>query len=148
MDEAPADRTVRERNGWGGKRRLSGTASLLIKCVSGVCLLLLAAGLSVTFLGFPFEDPLKFSLGLLLGGISSVTKVVFLDRSLGKTVDLEAENAKSMGRLHALGRYFLSVAAVLIAVVFRHTFGIIGLILGILSLQFGAYAASFFPLGE
>lgn len=124
--------------------KLSNTAAIMCAVIAGLFLALLFLGLGVILLLYPFEQPLPYFLGLLAGCLLSAVKVVLLERSLGHAVDLpEEKQAKNYGHLHAILRYFLTAAVLLVVILFPKVFGLFGMILGILSLQISAYITGF-----
>jgi hypothetical protein len=122
------------------------TDRTLIACEILLCAVFLAVGLLAIRLIHPFESPLRYSLGLALGCASSVVKIILLRRSLEKTLDMDGAEARTRGRLHAAGRYLVTMAAVVLAILFRDLFGVIGLIVGILSMQLTAFIVGRFPM--
>lgn len=122
--------------------KLSKTANIMLFTVAGVCLVLLVVGLIVTLFIYPFEKPLAFALGLAAGGVMSLLKVVLLDRSIDHSVDMESKQAQNYARLQAIARYGLTLVFVAAIVVFPKVIGLFGAIMGMLSLQLGAYIAN------
>lgn len=120
---------------------ISRTASALCKAVTGLFFLLLAGGLLVIYLVYPFERPLPYCMGLLLGSALSICKVLLLERSLGRAVEMEEKTAQGYAALQAAARYLLTMAVFGGVVLFRDKIGLFGAILGVLSLQFAAYIA-------
>ena len=119
---------------------LSKTARVLIRSVLQTCALLLVAGLLLSVFVYPFERPFPYVVGLLLGCLLSLSKVVLLERSLERSSEIgEEKQAKNYAHLQAILRYFLTIAVMLSAVFFRQVVGVFGVVLGILSLQPAAY---------
>lgn len=111
-----------------------------------MCLVCFLAGLGVIAFIYPFEGMFQYGMGLLLGGACSVVKIILMQKSLEKTLDMEANAAETRGKLHVALRYFFTVGAVVPAILFRDIFGVVGLIVGLLSLQAAALIASRFPM--
>ena len=121
---------------------ISGTAAIMLVSLCGLFALLLAAGLLVSSFVYPFEQPLPYAVGLLLGIVSSMIKVVLMDRSINRSVELEGRRAQGYATLHTLLRTGVTILFMLLAVFLPKFVGVFGIILGILSLQFTAYIAN------
>lgn len=119
--------------------RLSETARIMCTAVAGLFAGLLALGLLIIFLIYPFERPFPYAMGLLLGCGLSAVKVVLMERSLEKTVEMDGKTAKTTGSLHSLARYLLTIAVLLAVVFCKGFFGLVGTIAGVLTLQIAAY---------
>jgi len=122
--------------------KLSMTAVTMLIAIAGLFGALLLAGELVIFLAYRFEGPIPFGVGLLLGCALSAAKVVLLERSLNRAVDLGADKAKNYARFQMVLRYGLTIVVVLGAVFFRQAVGLFGIIAGLLSLQLASYIAS------
>ncbi len=123
-------------------RELSITAQIICKALAVLSLILLVVGLVVTFFLYPFEKPLAFVVGLLAGTILSVLKVVLLEKSLTKSMDMDGKTAKNYSNFQMVARYFLTILVLLVAAFFRNVIGIFGTVAGILALQPAAYIAA------
>ena len=129
---------------FGWYKRLSRTTRVMFAVEGLVFLFLLAVGL--TLIGCVdairrFEGPLAFSVGLLSGCALSAVKIVLLEKTLTRAVDM-GEQAKNYATLHATLRYFGTIIVLAPAVIFRGAFGVIGVVAGLLSLQLAAFATS------
>ena len=103
--------------------------------------LLLATGFAIYYALYPFEQPLPYSVGLLTGCAISVIKIMLLEKTLARAVDL-GKRAKLYAAMQALLRYFVTIAAVVPAFIFRGVFGVFGIVAGLLTLQLSAIIAS------
>jgi hypothetical protein len=121
---------------------VSETAAIMIAALCCIFFALLTAGLLVIGFAYPFEQPLPFGVGLLTGSILSVYKVILLERSLERSVDMEQGIVRNYSTLQAILRYTLTIAVFLCAVFFPRVIGVFGVVLGALSLQFSAYIAN------
>ena len=119
--------------------RWSETAATMVLVIDGLFCLLLAVGLVVIFLIYPFEKPMLFATGLLLGSLFSVAKVLLMEKSLNRTADGEQKTAQNYAALQAILRFGLTIAVLLTAVFFPKVVGVFGLVAGVLSLQLAAY---------
>lgn len=123
-------------------QQLSLTTQTICRVLVAMFFVLLIAGLLVTLLVYPFEKPLAYALGLALGICSSILKITMMERSISRSLDMEGHTAKRHASAQALLRYLATIALLVFAAFFRHIIGLIGVILGILSLQFAAYIAA------
>jgi hypothetical protein len=121
---------------------LSETAATMCAAIGGLFLLLLVVGLTVTLLIFPFERPIPYAMGLLVGCALSAVKVVILESALNKSADMAGGQARGYVGIMAITRYALTVIVMLLAAFFRDIFGLFGAIMGILTMQLSAYIAS------
>jgi len=122
---------------------VSETAKTMIKSLGVVILILLAGGLLITSFVYSFEKPAPYVIGLLTGGLLSMFKVILLERSLNRSVEMGAKSAQGYVGLQAILRYLLTIAVFLLVVFFPVAFGLFGTILGVLSLQLSAYITGF-----
>jgi len=122
--------------------RISKTASVMIRVLAGLFAALLVVGLLVIHFIHPFERPLPYCVGLLLGHAISAVKVILLDKSINHALDMEGKQAKNYAGLQSILRYFLTIAVLLGAAFLSDFIGLFGVILGILSLQISAYIAN------
>jgi uncharacterized RDD family membrane protein YckC len=118
---------------------LSKTAWMMMASVAGVCVAVWAAGLAVYFFIYPFEPPPAYTLGLTLGGVQSVIKVVWLEKSILKAMDAGAENASGTAYRDYLGRFLMTAATLAIAFAFRNIFGVFGTVFGVFSLRIAGF---------
>lgn len=85
---------------------------------------------------------LPYALGIALGVTFAVLKVVLLERTVKKTVDLDSKTATDLARLNYFFRYLLT-GAVLAFAATNKSFSLLGTIIGIMSLQAAAYTIGF-----
>ena len=122
-------------------RGLSRTARAMCAAEGLLFVVLLAAGPAVYFFIYPFERPLPYAIGLFTGCLVSFLKIIMLEKTLSRSVDM-GKNAKVYASLHAMLRFFLAAAAVAPAFIFRGSFGVFGVVAGLLTLQLSAFIAS------
>jgi hypothetical protein len=120
---------------------LSQTAKVMCAAEGILFIFLLAAGWICYFFIYPFERPLPYAIGLLAGCALSGVKIILLEKTLARAVDL-GKQAKNYASLQAILRYFGTIAAVAPAFIFRDAFGVYGVVAGLLTLQFSAFIAS------
>lgn len=119
--------------------KISETAAIMCIAIGALFILLMAVGLTVAILIYPFENPGHYALGLMTGCLLSEVKVVLLEKSIDRSADMNGGVAQGYASLMAILRYVLTVAVLLLVFFFREVFGLIGTITGILSLQAAAY---------
>ncbi|WRS26583.1 ATP synthase subunit I [Oscillospiraceae bacterium MB08-C2-2] len=124
-------------------KNLSPTAVLMCKVLCGLFGVFLLVGLAVTSLVYPFEKPLPFAMGLLAGTLLSMAKVILLEKSLGRSMDMKKKQAQNYAGLQAAMRYLLTILVVVVVVFLPAVFGVFGTIIGILSLQLSAYISEY-----
>ena len=132
------------------RRFFSVSKTARTMCLVLCCLFaaLLAAGLLVCNFIYPFERPLPYTIGLVAGTLLSMLKVVLMEKSIGRSFDMEGGSAKNYAALQAILRYLLTIVVLLGVVFFPGVFGLFGVIIGILSLQAAAYVTGYLMRGK
>ena len=119
---------------------LTRTAQVMIAWVVAVCVVILAVGLLGIHFIHPFEGSMPFMTGLALGCLHSIAKVIILEKSINKILDLEESgSAQGLSRAHFFGRYALTAVVFIIAMMLPDIFGLFGTIAGVLSLQLAGH---------
>ena len=121
--------------------QLSRTAAIMcaVEALLFICLLVL--GISISLFAYPFERPIAYSIGLFIGCLISLAKIILLEKTLSRAVEL-GKQAKNYAALQATLRYFATIAAIVPAFIFRNTIGVFGVVAGLLSLQISAFITS------
>lgn len=115
---------------------LSRTLKQIIITVAALGVI--AFGIGLFFVG----SVLYWLLGIALGTVVSVIKVILLEKTLNKAVDMSPEDAKNYTKSRYTLRLVLSV--VLIVVAFKiPCFDVIGVIVGLLLIQPAVYIVNF-----
>jgi hypothetical protein len=86
--------------------------------------------LAIVFILSLIFSPIKFSLGVLLGGFISIVNFYWMDRNLRSAFEKNTGNVKGM----IIGKYFLRLALTAIVLYFLiayETVNIIGLLIGL-----------------
>ena len=108
--------------------------------VIGVCLALLAIGIAIIlFFNIQYERPIPYAAGLVLGCFHTLLKVIWLEKSISKSMDRGKQDASNWVQLHYLGRYALTAAVFILVFLHRDIFGLFGTIAGVFSLRIAAY---------
>ena len=130
---------------------LSKTAKTMILACVAVYFILLVLGLVLLNLAVYFdifsgtfikiEGNLPYILGLTLGGIHSVIKVIMIEKAMIKITGMEeGTHAKNIGQLYYFGRFFITLAVLVIGALPVIPFiGFLGTIVGVFSLRLAAY---------
>ena len=121
-----------------GRTPFSRTALAMCVCEGVVFVVLLLAGVLVSALAYPFEPPGAYASGLALGCAFATLKILSLDRSLARALDM-GPRAKNYAALFASIRYIATFAAFVPAIALPSVFGLFGTIAGVLSMQLSAY---------
>lgn len=96
-----------------------------------------------------FEPMKKFSLGLATGILVSIYKVISMDRSINKLVDMEEEaKAKLKSQSYFILRYFITFGYAALVIIFKDYIGVFGAVIGLFSLKFSAHMANQFLIRE
>ena len=112
--------------------------------VIGAMLLLLIAGSAVYYRSLDF---LPFALGAMLGVAVNVLKVIMLDRTVGKAVQMQKETVSGFIRFQHFMRFLLTGAVFAVAAL-APFISIWGAAAGILTLQLALYFAKRLPDGK
>ena len=126
----------------GNGSDLRETSRLMYIAAAALFAALLIVGELLILLVYRFEAPLAFALGLLVGSGLTVLKITLLTRSIGKIVNVDNPRAAGAAGLHFALRYGLTIAVLAGVLVFNEIFGVIGAVLGLLTLQASAYIAN------
>jgi len=121
--------------------KLSHTAVVMcaVECIQFICLL--ALGVSTAVFIYPFERPAAYAVGLFIGCLISLLKIIMLEKTIARAVEL-GNQAKNYATLQAVLRYFGTIAAIVPAFIFRNQIGVFGVVAGLLSLQVSAFITS------
>lgn len=118
---------------------LSPTARIMCASLGGLFLAVLLVGLIIAGLVYPFEAPLPFALGLLAGTLLSMWKVILMESSIAKVVDMEGKASQTYASFFAMLRYILTAVVLVCAFLFKTVIGPFGAVIGVLNLQIAAY---------
>ena len=127
---------------------ISKTAAIIHAAIAGLFAVFAVAGLLIIAFAYPFERPLPYLLGLLLGCALSAVKVVLMEKSIGKSLDMEGKSAKNYAGLMVTLRYLLTFAVLAAVFLLKGVFGVFGVVLGLLSLQLAGYIAGYVLRGD
>ena len=122
---------------------LSKTARIMLAATAVVCGIFLGVGLLVINFVYAFEKTAPFIAGIALGGVQSLIKIIILEKSLNRILDIgEKDKATGIGALLYFGRFILTGAVLIFAFIFPDICGRFGTIAGILAMQAAAYATN------
>ena len=121
----------------------SDTAKALIKGIIILSAIGMAAGIAVCIL--IGANPLFYAIGLAIGVIMSVAKVIMLERAIGKVILLEEKNqARNSMRMAYMSRLMLTAVLLFVALFFFELTGLAGAAVGTLALTLSAYGIKLF----
>jgi len=84
-----------------------------------------------------------YLLGIFIGTVLSIVRIVLLEKALNKSVDMKASQATNYTRLQYLFRYLITIAVMVFVGVMHPTINLIGALIGLVNMQFAAYLHSF-----
>lgn len=102
---------------------ISHTSKQII--INTVALFFITLGIST----FIVNDIKSFLIGITFGTIFSILRLILLEKTLNKAMDMTGQKAINYTRIHYTLRYFLTFAVLLIAA--YRNFNILGVIIGI-----------------
>ena|GEM_PF-462480 len=112
--------------------KISDTCKMLLICIVSLGVVASAVGVFFT------HDTMKWLLGIVSGTFISVIRVIMLDRTLKKAVNMDKDAATLYTRAQYTLRLFLTIAAV-IAIAITKKVNIYGLVIGLLIPQPSTY---------
>ena len=129
---------------------LSSVAVYFVLLILGLIILNAAAYFNIFGDSIEIEKNLPYALGLALGVVHSVVKIIMIEKAMIKIADkIETadengkKHAKNMGQLYYFGRFFITIAVLVVGALPAVPFiGFLGTIVGIFSLRFAAYLTS------
>lgn len=116
---------------------LSDTGKKLMQTVTILSLTALVIGLIARI-----DTPLSFFCGLLIGTLFVFFKILYMEYTINKSLDMEAGAARGYSTGHFFLRYLLT-AAVLVVIAVIPGISIWGAIIGLLTQQVAAYIVTF-----
>ncbi|WP_250278064.1 ATP synthase subunit I [[Clostridium] colinum] len=115
--------------------KISNTSKQII--ITTIALFCITFGIST----FIVSDIKSFLIGLIFGTIFSILKLILLEKTLNKAMEMTEQKAINYTRIHYTLRYFLTFVVLLIAV--YKDFNIVGVIIGILLTVPSVYIVNF-----
>lgn len=110
--------------------KISEISKKIMLIMTAICLTALGIGAMI----IDMNNISHYIWGLLFGLVFSIFKLLLLEKTLNKSVDMTAGNAENYARLHYMMRYFLTGAVLVIsALIDIHT--MIGVIIAVFSLR-------------
>ena len=114
---------------------ISNTAKQII--ITTIALFFIVLGIST----FIVDDIKNFLIGLIFGTIFSILKLILLEKTLNKAMDMSGAKAINYTRIHYTLRYFLTFIVLLIAI--YRDFNLFGVIIGIVLTIPSVYIVNF-----
>ena len=113
------------------------------KTLKQIITIVVALGVIALGIGMFFANSILYwAVGIALGTFVSVLKVVMLEKTLNKAVDMAPEDAKNYTRSRYTFRMVLTIALVAVAIKIPYI-NVIGLIVGLLLIQPAVYIVNF-----
>ena len=106
-------------------------------------IIFLTAAFGLIFFGvgiFFTDNVLYFAKGIVFGTVFSVLKVILLEKTLKKAVDMGQANAQNYTRLHYSIRYFLTGVVVVVAALVK-SISLPGVVLGLAAMTPAVFIA-------
>ncbi len=103
---------------------ISNTSKQII--VTTIALFFIIFGIAT----FIVDDAKSFLIGITFGTIFSILRLILLEKTLNKAMDMTSQKAINFTRIHYTLRYFLTFAVLLIAA--YRDFNILGVVIGII----------------
>lgn len=113
--------------------KLSDTSKQIILFMIAIALVFMGIGAFIISSG-----KVPYIKGLLFGTIFSILKLILLEKTLNKAMDMNIKNASNYTRLHYSLRYFLT-GVVLVVAALDEGMNLIGTIIGLLTLRISVY---------
>jgi len=114
-------------------KNLSQTAKQLMVSTLAVCAVFFAAA------AFFRDDIVRLALGVLLGWTCCCVRIFMMERSINKMLDM-CGKASIYANAQFLARYAVAAVTLIAAALLPGIFDIVGAVLGVISIQLGAYA--------
>lgn len=112
----------------------------LIDVTKKIILVMLSLNLIAIFISVFFGyDIQKFIMGILFGFIFSTLKLVLLEKTLNRAIDMKGQRAENHMRLHYIARYFLTFAILIIAALRQDILNLYAVIISMLLLRPAVY---------
>lgn len=101
----------------------------------------------LAFIGFGIgafitHNILLYGIGVVIGTLTSILKVILLERSLNRAVDMQPQDAENYTRLQYSSRFFFTVAVLVISAIVPFI-DLYGVIVGLVLIQPAVYLTNF-----
>ncbi len=103
--------------------KISSTSKQII--ITTIALFFIVTGISIFFV----KNTIPFIVGLIFGTIFSILKLILLEKTLNKALDMSGQKAINYTRIHYTLRYFLTFIVLLVAI--YKGFNVFGVIIGV-----------------
>ncbi|MDR0957613.1 MAG: hypothetical protein LBM16_00160 [Clostridiales bacterium] len=119
-------------------KNLSATSKRILLLTAVACLVLFGVLCAVLRTDF-----LRIAAGIIWGYLCCVIRVILIERSIEKNLGMSQSDAVLYSRGQFVIRYILAGVFLITAALQPQIFNLWGAIVGVISLQFGAYAERF-----
>lgn len=108
--------------------KISDTCKKILICI-------FAIGILAFLVGFNFvSNVFAYAQGLLFGTVFSMLKIMLLEKTLNKAVDMRPEDAQNFTRLHYTARFFLTLVVLAVGALVDNV-SFLGVIIGLLTIS-------------
>jgi len=127
---------------------LSSVAVYAALLITGLIILNLAAYFNIFGDSLEIEKSLPYTLGLTLGEVHTIIKIIMIEKAVNKAADTEdTKHAKNMGQLSYFGRFLITIAVLLIGALPAIPFiGFFGTVVGVFSMRLAVYITTFIEI--
>lgn len=115
----------------------------MIYSLGGLFLFFAVLGILIILFLYEFEPPLPYVIGLFSGCLVSSIRIVLMDVSINKSIDMQENKAKNYSQLQFFLRYFITIGYAVLLVVLHKYLGVFGGVIGLLCMQLSAYIANY-----
>jgi len=100
---------------------------------------------SLLFLNFPYFG---FELGVLIGATVSIARLISIEKTVKKVLDMPEGNAKNYARVQYSIRFLLGGVILLIAATMHPTIHLAGVGVGVITMHIATYITSYLQIKE
>ena len=127
---------------------LSSVAVYAALLITGLIILNLAAYFNIFGDSLEIEKSLPYTLGLTLGEVHTIIKIIMIEKAVNKAADTEdTKHAKNMGQLSYFGRFLITIAVLVVGAVPAIPFiGFFGTVVGVFSMRLAVYITTFIEI--
>lgn len=116
--------------------KISETAKRIIISMTAISLIFLGIGI------FFINNQIAYAKGIIFGTVFSILKLLLLERTINKSLDMSKSGAQNYARAHYMLRYLLT-GVVLAVGALEPSISLLGVIIGIFCMRPAVYAATY-----
>lgn len=116
--------------------------------ISNTCknVIIIIIALSLILVGiasFFIKELAPFIKGIILGSGFSILKIILIEKTIDKAIDMPKEKAVSYSRFHYTLRYFLTAFVLIIALLRKNDISFVAVAFGLIILRPALYISNF-----